>query len=193
MGTLATLSIILMGARASFAYDSPKLVRVLLIASIQQLASGINTVPRARMSIDMRFGALAAFFCVSSLSSWTLALLFALLGTGVYAFPLGIAVTSLAQILLITRIAPVKLKRSPQLARWKYIINDTGTIVASNFARWFRTQGDRLILGFFLTQSMLGVYFLAFQLSIQTFSVITLNLSSVLLPTLASLDRKSVV
>lgn len=190
MGTLASLSIILMGFAASFIYDSPKLFPVLLIASIQQFAGGITTVPRARMSIDMRFGALAAFFCISSISNWSLALVYALLDAGVYAFPLGIATTSVAQIILISSIAPIKLKRTPQLRRWKYILNDTGLIVAANLARWFRTQGDRLILGFFLTQSMLGVYFLAFQLSMQTFTVITLNLSSILLPTLAVLNNE---
>lgn len=190
MGAAASLSIILMGIGATYIYDSPKLFLILLIASIQQLAGGFTTVHRARMSIDMRFGALAAFFCVSSLSNWILALVFALLDAGVYAFPLGIAVTSLAQILIISSVAPVKLKLNPQIRRWKFIINDTGAIVASNFARWIRTQGDRLILGLFLTQGMLGVYFLAFQLSIQTFSVITLNLASVLLPTLGALNKE---
>lgn len=190
MGAAASLSIILMGIAASFIYDSPKLFLVLLIASVQQLAGGFTTVHRARMSIDMRFGALAAFFCVSSLSNWILALVFALLGFGVFSFPVGIGITSVAQIILINSIAPVRIKLTPQLRRWKYILNDTGAIVASNFARWIRTQGDRLILGLFLSQSMLGVYFVAFQLSIQTFSVITLNLASVLLPTLGALNKE---
>ena len=190
LGILAGLTVVVLGFIAANAYDSPKLTLVLLIASLQPIASGITTVPRAKMSIDMRFGALAAYFCATSISNWVLALIFALLGAGVYAFPIGIAITSVTQCVVIWFIAPVAIRSSPQIQRWKYIISDTGSILASNFAKWARTQGDRLILGVFLTESMMGIYFLAFQLSLQTFSVITLNLSSVLLPALASLNNE---
>ncbi|MFK7759604.1 MAG: oligosaccharide flippase family protein [Phycisphaerales bacterium] len=189
LGVIAALTVMIMGIAASYAYDSPKLTLILLLASLQPLASGITAVSRAKMSIDLRFGTLAAYFCVTSLSNWLLALLLAALGAGVYSFPLGIAITSIVQIIAIWFIAPIKVKSHPQRRRWKYFASDTTTVMASNFARWIRTQGDRLILGFFLTQSMMGVYFLAFQLSLQTFSVITLNLSSVLLPTLATLNH----
>ena len=188
LGLIAALTVIILGHAAASLYNTPQLSTILLIAAVQPLASSITIVPRAKMSIDMRFGTLAAYYCTSSITNWTLALLYALMGAGVYAFPLGIGTTGILQIFAIRIIAPIKLKPKPQLQRWKYIIGDATTIIAANFANWIRTQGDRLILGFFLTQSMMGIYFLAFQLSIQTFSVITLNLSSVLLPTLASLN-----
>lgn len=190
LGIIAGFSVIILGFIAAHAYDSPKLTLILLISSLQPIASGITTVPRAKLSIDMRFGVIAAYLSATSIISWIIVLVFALLGAGVYAFPIGIAITSVAQCIVIWFIAPVIIRKSPQIRRWKYIISDTGSILASNFAKWARTQGDRLILGVFLTESMMGIYFLAFQLSLQTFSVITLNLSSVLLPALASLNRE---
>lgn len=188
LGLIAGLGTVILGFIASIAYDSPKITLVLAIAALQPISSSVTTVPRAKLSIDMRFGTISTYFCIKSISNWVFALIFAIFGAGAYAFPLGIGVTAIAQTIAIWIIAPVPIKRNPQLRRWKYFVTDTGTIIASNFARWTRTQGDRLVLGFFLTQSMMGVYFLAFQLSLQTFSVTTLNLSSILLPTLASLN-----
>ncbi len=190
LGFIAGIVVIILGIVATSVYDSPKLTLILLIASLQPIASGITTVPRAKLAIDMRFEMLAAFISASSIVSWVIVLLTAILGAGVYAFPAGIAITSVIQCVVIWFLAPVIIRSSPQIRRWKYIISDTGSILASNFAKWARTQGDRLILGAFLTESMMGIYFLAFQLSLQTFSVITLNLSSVLLPALASLNKE---
>ena len=80
---------------------------------------------------------------------------------------------------------PIRL--APQVRRWRFMIGDSGLIIASWFFYLIITQGDYMILGILHPAYIVGIYFFAFNLSIQAVSIFTINVWGVLVPALTRL------
>ncbi|MCC7351651.1 MAG: oligosaccharide flippase family protein [Phycisphaerales bacterium] len=169
-------------------YDAPQLGGILAILSVNALLAGLIPVPQAKLSNDLRFKAQAVIMVAAALAQAIIACLLAWAGWGAYA----IAVAAVAGMVIITALywvaAPVRLKFSPQMRRWRFLVGDSAAMGVTGLLLILISQGDYMALGIFHDTITTGLYYFAFNLSIQTVTIFTNNLGNVLFPTLAKLQ-----
>src|SRR5205814_1655408 len=75
-----------------------------------------------------------------------------------------------------------------QLRRWRYLTGDSGVLLLTAALGMLVTQGDYLIMGLFHEPPTVGLFYFAFNLSMQTFTLLSVNLGGVLFPALSKLE-----
>jgi O-antigen/teichoic acid export membrane protein len=193
LGVVSTCLILLSAPIAAAVYgkdamDRQQLFWVLVILAPSSLANGWSVVPRAQLSRDLRFRALAGinFFNIVSQRLMTVAL--AAAGFGPYSFVIPTPVVGfLTAAFLWWWVRPpwaIRLK----LRRWRYLIGDSTRLFVAEFGRALLDQSDYMLLGIFRTLAEVGVYTVGFIFSIQTLQLLTANMSSILFPAFTKLN-----
>jgi PST family polysaccharide transporter len=147
----------------------------------------------------MRFGYLAGVKCFTAIGQMGLSIIFALMGFGALSFVLPVPIITGARLALLwgpiwrTRErSGIRIRPRIQIRRWKYLFGDGLTLLLANFFVMLTWQGDYIILGTMHDMKTVGIYFFAFNLSIQTMQVFTSNLTGVLFPALSKLQNDPV-
>jgi PST family polysaccharide transporter len=73
------------------------------------------------------------------------------------------------------------------LRRWKYLIGDGTLVLLARGLGTFVVVGDYLMLGRFHSERVLGIYFFAFNLSMQSMILLALNMEGVVFPALSKI------
>lgn len=169
-------------------YGMPHLASLIRVASLSPACVAVANVAQVRLEIDMRFQLIARLNFVMLLIQTALTVVLAKAGAGAYSFVVPIAALSLGGTLYLFWVVRPPLRFNWELRRWRFFRSGVGLLVltgACNFVLW---QGDNMILGRVVSAGELGLYLIAFTLSQQTLSLITNNINSVLLPSLATLN-----
>lgn len=161
-----------------------------IAASPTPLLQGLIVTPRASLSIEHRFRALAETFVWSSLAQHAATITLAALGLGVLAFAIAYPIGALVKLVLMLRASSIHLRAGPQFSRWKYLLGDTGLVWGYSAGKWLRNQGDVLIIGVFVDAAALGVYVFARNMSRQVMMLVTQQVAGVLQPVLAAIQSE---
>jgi O-antigen/teichoic acid export membrane protein len=190
---IGVVSGVIMAAAAPVAahfYGEPRIVGLILVLAIAAPLSALDTVADARLQSQMRFGLLASVNFFTALLTFYLSVQFAWLGWGAMSFVLPKPIVAVVRLVILWAAArpPVSLK--PRVRRWKYLIRDSATLLAANAVDLLTWQGDYVLLGLLHPTEVVGLYFFAFNLSLQTMQLFTANLTGVLFPALSSLQQE---
>jgi O-antigen/teichoic acid export membrane protein len=162
----------------------------LVVLAPSSLANALSVVPRAKLSRELRFRALAAVNLANLTLQKILTVVLAALGLGPFSFvvPITIASTLIAAFLWWW----VRPPWAPQLQlrRWRYLVGDSTRLLAADFGRALLDQSDYLLLGLFRTVAAVGVYWVGFLFSIQTLQLLMVNLQSILFPAFTKLNAE---
>jgi O-antigen/teichoic acid export membrane protein len=147
-------------------------------------------VPRAQLGRDLRFRFLAALNFTSNTLRMALTVFFAAIGFGPYSFILPVPLTAFAVAAFMWWW--VRPAWSPRLhtRRWRYLVGDSTRLLAGEFGRAFIDQSDYMMLGLFRNVSIVGIYTVGFNFSIQMLQLLTVNLSNILFPALTKLNEQ---
>jgi PST family polysaccharide transporter len=161
---------------------------VLLILAPSSLTNALLVVPRAKLSRELRFRALAAVNLVNFTLQRLLTVALAALGFGPFSFvaPIPIGGAVVAAFLWWWVRPPWALE--PQLRRWRYLVGDSTRLLAADFGRVLLDQSDYLLLGLFRTVAVVGVYWVGFLFSIQMIQLLMVNLHNILFPAFTKLN-----
>lgn len=176
---------------AAYYFKEPRLFGLLLVLAATSPLISLDLVAEAKLQNQMRFGLLAAVNWGIELLKLALTVLFAWIlprEYKAYSFVLPRPIVAVAKLLILWNAARPPVKRFPQFERWKYMFNDSATLFISGLFLMLQWQGDYIVLGLFFNQAILGIYFLAFNLSTQTMQLFTGNLTGVLFPALSKLQ-----
>ena len=174
---------------AAWMYEEPQLVGLVLVLAATAPISGLDIVPDARLTSEMRFRYLAVVKWVNAVGTMGLSILFATLGFGPYSFVLPVPIVTVVRLVLLWSATRPPIRLRPQLRRWKYLVNDSFMLLLAGFFVMLTWQGDYIVLGILHDAKTVGIYFFAFNLSIQTMQVFTSNLTGVLFPALSRLQQ----
>jgi O-antigen/teichoic acid export membrane protein len=105
-----------------------------------------------------------------------------------YSFVLPRPLIALIRLSILWAAARPPVKWNPDFRRWKFMLNDSATLFTSNLFLMLQWQGDYIVLKRMYEAAVLGIYFQAFNLSIQTMQLFTGNLTGVLFPALSKLQ-----
>lgn len=177
---------------AAYFFHEPRLVGLLLVLAATAPLMSLDTVAEAKLQNQMRFGLLAGVNWGIAVTQLGLTVLFASIlpqDYKAYAFVLPRPFIALSRLSILWYAARPPVKMRVHFRRWKYLLSDSATLFTSNLFLMLQWQGDYIVLARFYTdKAILGVYFLAFNLSIQTMQLFTGNLTGVLFPALSKLQ-----
>jgi len=166
----------------------PGLVGLLALAAVIR---SWQVVPRAKLLIDMRFNVLALTQGAARGLIPFMAIPLAIAGWGAYSFvvPQLLIVSSITvtYILVTGRLAG----SPPELGVVRILVRQVGmTFGASLFATGSRNM-DYLVLGLFKSTGLLGIYFLAYSISVQVISLLGSAITGAALPFLKRVTTPS--
>lgn len=169
-------------------YHEPKLAGLLAVLSINSVLGSLLIVPQAKLSNALRFRVLALVTVAAALLQAIVACLLAWMGWGAQSIAVSAVAGVAAQGVLMWSFAPHRLMRKMHLRRWRFMMTDSVAMLGTGILWVITAQGDYMVLGIFHTAALTGLYYFAFNLSMQTISLFTGNLESVLFPTLSKLQ-----
>ena len=187
-GILGALLIAAAAPLAAIAFHSPKLIGLLLVMALAAPFDAIAVIPLARLQGQLRFGFLARVALSMACLSTGLSVVLAWKGFGAYSFVLPRPIIAVAQAAIYWWASGVQIRPTPQLRRWRYVLGDSGVIMATAIFTIILGQGDYLVMGLLRPKAVVGVYYFAFSLSTQAAQLVAFNLAAVLFPTLSRLD-----
>ncbi len=168
-------------------YDTPTLPWLVLVFAAGAPLAAICTVPLVHLQLQLRFKAIASIAFTMAAVTTALTILLAWLGFGAWSFALPPLVVHPIRFVVALSLAGTPLRFKAQVRRWKYLIGDAGTTLAAGFFGTLTMQGDYFVLGLLYDKGVVGTYFFAFGLSRQVMTLLTQNLSTILLPAFSKL------
>jgi O-antigen/teichoic acid export membrane protein len=177
---------------AAYFVHEPRLFGLLLVLAATAPLMSLDQVAEAKLQNQLRFALLASVNWGIAVLQLALTVVFAAIlprEFKAYSFVLPRPVIALSRLAVLWNAAKPPVRRQFDFRRWKFMLSDSATLFISNLFLMLQWQGDYIVLGLlFLDQTILGVYFLAFNLSIQTMQLFTGNLTGVLFPALSKLQ-----
>jgi len=193
LGLLSAIIILLAAPIASAIYgkepsNRDQLFYVLLILATSSLPNALSVVPRAKLSRELRFHALATINFASFSLQKFLTVLFAALGFGPFSFVVPTPIASAATAALLWWWVRPPWALRPSVRRWRYLVGDSTRLLVADVARVLLDQSDYILLGLFRTVEVVGIYTVGFLFSIQTVQILMVNLMTILFPTFTMLN-----
>ncbi|HWB54753.1 MAG TPA: oligosaccharide flippase family protein [Tepidisphaeraceae bacterium] len=170
----------------------PALAGLMAILSVRSLFAAPSAVPLAHLSKDMRFGLLAVYGFVGLVIERSLMILFTCTWWrwGAYGLVIAMTIVTALRTVALWSAAKTPIKWSPRFRRWPYVLRDSWLLSAAQLFQTIAGFGDNLLLALFRSQEVVGDYYWAFNLSMQTTILLTTNLGGVLFPALSKLQRE---
>lgn len=175
---------------ASHAFGHAELLGLILIMAAATPFEAMRAIPEAKLGIDLRFGVSAVVNAGSMTVSMLLTVVLAALDFGVYSFVLPLLVTAPATTLVFFLLTNPPLRLNPDIHHWRTLLGVSGLLLLTGICNRLNQRGDYLILSAFYSAELVGIYFLAYMLSVQSVMLLSNNLGNILFPTLSKLRQE---
>jgi PST family polysaccharide transporter len=174
-------------------YGNTTLLWLMLIVAVSQPLYNVTLVQEAKLQVELRFKYSAMGQLAQNALGQLAQIVFALLRMGSYALVVPRVVMGAAKWWIYSGAARVNVRRDPQLRLWKYILIPGGMVVATNLAYNLAPTVPTLVLGRVggaaseIGESYSGFFNFAFNLSLQSMMLLSMQLDSILFPTLGKM------
>lgn len=173
---------------ASRMYGEPRLTGLLLVLAIAAPLGNLVIVPKAKVQTQLRFRFMAGSGFIQTVATMGLTVLFAVLGFDAYSFVLPMPIVAIGMAGWYWWSAPSPVHARLQWRRWKFLFGDSALLFIIGLLWTVTSQGDYFILGLFYSAEIVGIYYFAFNLSLQSVGLFMDNLRNVLFPILSKLN-----
>jgi len=185
---VATAILLAMAPAMARIYDDPVIAWLIVIAALTIPLQSPVMILRAKMSIDLRFKTMAKISIAAQFVKNGSMIIFAISGFGVYSFVIPMMLMVLFYLAAFRYCAgPLPPRRPLTREHFGTIFAAVKWITLSAFFGALIYQGDRLIIGLFEDDQVLGDYFFSFQLILSTVVIFGSGVISVFMPTLSKL------
>jgi PST family polysaccharide transporter len=106
---------------------------------------------------------------------------------GAYAIIIPLVLVNAMRTLVMWVAAPWPLALRLYARRWRFVVGDSGVLLATSLFTLLVSSGDYLLLGYFHDEATVGIFYFAFNLSMQTLALLTVNLGGILFPALSKM------
>jgi O-antigen/teichoic acid export membrane protein len=175
------------GPLGAMVYGDSRLTGLVWVLGCAPVFNGAIHVAQARLRIDMRFRVSSQVMLAAAAATLGLSIFMARLGFGPYSIVVPRVIVPAVQAVWLWRLARPPIRWHLDLGKWKSLLTDMGMLALGNVFLTIIAQGDYATLGLFQSASIVGVYYFAFNLSMQTTYLFALQLWEVLMPVLAKL------
>jgi len=183
------LIIILAAPYIAQVYDRPIVKSIIYVQSLTILLSSMCIVPRAILNKDIRFFPLAVAAIASQVIGAVVGISMAVLGFGVWSLVWYSLLTQAFFALPLWVVSSWKLKFHFDLEHIKEILSFSTYLTASKLLNYFRKQGDKFIIGFYIGEASLGYYSKAYGLILRPTKLISGSAGPVLFAAMSKADK----
>lgn len=166
-------------------FHEPRVAPVLRVMALQLLGQAISTVPLALMKKQFQFRRILQINLTVLLATSSVAIFLAWAGAGYWALAGTSVLGALGTAALVWRFSEWRPTWSFDRALAGGAASFGTLVLLENLLGWLGMNMDRVIVGKFLTPASLGVYILAFNLSINLTEAVFGGLRGVFLPALS--------
>ncbi|MFU0811240.1 MAG: Lipopolysaccharide biosynthesis protein [Atopobium sp.] len=188
IGIVLTLGFCALSVGVAWFYGDAVYVPLGCLMSLGVLFNSLNMVPNGMLIKERKYNLIAVRLVVCTTVVGAVAILLAFLGFGCYAIVMNTVLTSL--FILLWNLAGTRLKMSAGDVRG--VVRKVGSFSAFNLGSsligWFANNADSLIVGKLFGAEELGYYNKAYNLYAYPLNILTIPITSTLLPFLAPLQ-----
>ena len=168
-------------------FNHPDLSALIRVAGFQLVITSFRSVhlALAQRKLKFRIQFISDFSGSVITALITVGLL--LIGMRVWALIYGLLIGSVVQTIIFWLISPWRPSFQFNSRIGRSLIRFGGYAAIESFQGWLINYGDNLILGFFLGMEALGIYSLAFNIAVNSFSFIFQPIASVAYSSFSSL------
>lgn len=173
---------------AAVVYHDATVMRLLWVLAATVPLWTPSAIFYARLLGQLRYKDVARIQVVSALVRYSVPVVLAWRGAGVYSFVAAwpmIAVIEGAMGYVLTRERP--WTRHPEPRKWPELFGQGKWVLVGSASSALFNFGSYMVLGLFVDHEVVGVYYFAFQLVTQITMLLALNMHSVLFPALSRL------
>jgi O-antigen/teichoic acid export membrane protein len=175
------------GPAAAWCYRERQLSEMLLILATAAPFDGLATVPEASLTANLRFRVLSLTAIVMYTLQMGLQVVLARTGFGALSMILPLPLVSAARFFIYWMAARIPSQARLRPVRWARLAKDGLVVTGTRLFDTIQGYWDYTVLGLFHNSDTVGVYFFAYNLSVQVIVLLAANLSSVLFPVLSQL------
>lgn len=188
-GLISFFLLLILGFIGSKIYHDHNIFILVSFYAFTTPMDALSVIPLTKLRIELDFRTLAIIRVMETVMSMLLTVIFAWMGFGVYSFVIPPLVVSAVALIVKYRITHLKIPLKLHLRRWKYLtVNSSWSLMHSVIQR-IMDQIDTILLGIMVSKTVVGIYYMAFTLSIQVIGFVANNLPQVLFPSLASIKN----
>jgi O-antigen/teichoic acid export membrane protein len=189
---LSTICAALMCAFAPIAahlYHDARIESLVMVLAAGQPFNGMNVVLSAVLQKQLRFARLAAIGLIATVGAALLSVVLAWFGWGVYSLVVPVSLSAALQFAALGKLSGLRLRWRPRFRRWGAFGATGAQVFATNTLMTLNSQGDYVILGILQSATAVGIYFFAFNLSVQVNRFFWTSFSGVLFPLMSSIQH----
>ncbi|MEO1583904.1 MAG: oligosaccharide flippase family protein [Planctomycetota bacterium] len=188
VGGIAAIVLAALAPAFAALYDEPAVTPLLLTLAPTALLRAWANVAAAVLHVRMRFRDVAMVSFGESASIAVVGLTLAWLGAEEFALAVPVTLGAMLRCVLLYRLAGMSLTLRIRPRRWRMLISSGGKLFVSRIFVMVLQQADYALLAIFHPAAVVGVYYYAFLISMQTVRLLTVNIGGVLLPALSSMS-----
>ncbi|MBX3404016.1 MAG: oligosaccharide flippase family protein [Phycisphaeraceae bacterium] len=188
-GVLIGALVALAGPVLAAVYGDARLVGLVAVIALSAPINGVSIVHEARLQADLRFKALAGLNLLQGSLQPLLAIVFALLGFGAYAFVLPRTITAFARAAYLLPLVTIRTG-GRRARRWRAIASLGTPAFATNIMHTLGAAAPAAALGLFAEKAVVGFFAFAFNIAVQSVLMFAQTLDSILFPTLGRLRNE---
>jgi O-antigen/teichoic acid export membrane protein len=186
-GLLSALTTLAIAPPAAHFFKSPQILGLVMVIAISAPIDLLSQVVAIKIQIDLRFRAFAILAFILAVGGIVLSVLFAAMGAGAYSLVLPLPIIAALRLAIGWWMVRPPFDRKINLQRWRYLLGDSLIMLTARIFLVSLMIGDNLSLGFFHPKPVVGIYYFAYTMSLQTIVLFSINLEGVLFPTLSKL------
>jgi len=191
VGIATALLLAIASPVAAIVFHSKALIGLILVIAAAAPLSPWFVIPTARLTIDLRFKAIATVNISYNFIAMAISIVLAWRGFGAYSFVIPLPIAGAIRAIWLWRLAKPRITLNPQFRRWKFLVGDSGLLLATGFLNSVMYQSGSLALGLMYSKSVVGQFFLAFNLSTQVSQLLSQNVLTVLLPAFSRMQNET--
>jgi PST family polysaccharide transporter len=173
-------------------YNSPEVQPVLKVLSITFFISAFSILQKTLLEKEFQFQKLSVIELISSALGFSVAIVMAFNGFGVWSLVFQVLVNTLISTMLIWIRSEWRPKFHLRLIDIRTISNFSLNLVGFNVINYFARNGDYFLIGKYLGDRELGHYYLAYRILLYPIRNITAVISRVLYPSYSQIQNDNI-
>lgn len=169
--------------------DGPTVAKMMLVIALSIPLRAMCVLPESALRIRMQFAEIAMLGAFNVGLTAILSILFAYLGFGALSLAIPFPIVGALQFLIAWYLTRPKISLKVNLSDCYSILHDSTVLFTSRVLSVVSANIDYFFLLLFHNKDVVGIYYLAFNISTQTLRLFSENLVQVLMPSLAHIPE----
>jgi O-antigen/teichoic acid export membrane protein len=187
-GIISCIFLLVLGYVGSLVYKDHNIFVLVAFYALTTPMDALSVIPLTKLRIELDFKTLSVIRIMETVLTMVMTVVFAYMGFGVYSFVIPPLIVSVVSLIVKYRVSHLKIHFNLHLRRWKYLTASSSWSLVHSIVQRIMDQADYIVLGLWVSKAIVGIYYMAFSLSIQVIGFVANNLPSVLFPSLASIN-----